>query len=44
MENVVANSSGANVNLGTSTCDVCGKSNHTRRNCFKLKTCSVGVV
>ena len=40
MENLVANSSGSNVNLGTRTCDVCGKSNHTR-NWFKLKTCYV---
>ena len=39
MESIVSNMAGANIRNKNVTCEVCGKSNHTRNACFKLKTC-----
>lgn len=40
MESFVTNFAGASTRRETKmACEVCGKSNHTKDNCFKLKTC-----
>ena len=39
MENLVTNFNGGTVQREKVVCEECGKNNHTKNNCFRLKTC-----